>query len=166
MRSLLAAVLIAMPFAAYADEAKIQIDHVWSRAAPAGHEGAVYMTITNQGAPDTLIGVTTPIAADAAVHQSINDHGMMKMRPVGPLPIEPGKPVTLAPGGFHVMLTTLKHALNQGDRFPITLNFAKLGHVTTTATVAAFAKFGTAMPSLGGGAAGGMGGMPMPGSGK
>jgi len=36
MRSLLAAVLIAMPFAALADEAKIQIDHVWPRAAQPG----------------------------------------------------------------------------------------------------------------------------------
>ena len=51
----------------------------------AGHEGAVYLTITDGGAPDMLTGVTTPIAAEAAVHQSIDDHGVMKMRPVGPL---------------------------------------------------------------------------------
>jgi Copper chaperone PCu(A)C len=46
-----------------------------------------------------LTGVTTSVAAEAAVHQSIDDHGVMKMRPVGPLPIEPGKPVTFAAGG-------------------------------------------------------------------
>ena len=84
MRMLLATILIAMPFAAFADEAGIQVDHVWARAAPAGHEGAVYLTITDGGAPDTLTGVTTTIAAEAAVHQSIDDHGVMKMRPVGP----------------------------------------------------------------------------------
>ena len=66
MRTLLAAILIAMPFAAFADETGIQIDHVWARAAPAGHEGAVYLTITDGGAPDTLTGVTTPVAAEAA----------------------------------------------------------------------------------------------------
>ena len=55
-----------------------------------------------------LTGVTTPVAAEAALHQSINDHGVTKMRPVGSLPIESGKPVTLAPGGYHIMLMGLK----------------------------------------------------------
>jgi len=163
MRSLLAIILTvvpftAMPFATFADDAKIQIDHVWSRAASAGHEGAVYMTITNKGAPDTLTGVTTPIAAEAALHQSTDEHGMMKMRPVGPLLIEPGKPVTLAPGGYHIMLTALQHSLNQGDRFPITLSFARAGQVTVIATVAK-----ATMPGMGGGAMKGMGAMSMPG---
>ena len=61
----------------------------------------------------------------------------MKMRPVGPLPIEPGKPVTLAPGGYHIMLSGLKRSLKQGDSFPITLSFAKAGPVTATADIVA-----------------------------
>ena len=76
MRTLLAAILIAMPFGAFADEAGIQIDHAWARAAPAGHEGVIYLTVTDGGAPDTLAGVTTPVAAEAAVHQSIDAHGI------------------------------------------------------------------------------------------
>ena len=82
----------------------------------------------------------------------------MKMRPAGPLPIEPGKPVTLAPGGYHIMLSGLKRSLKQGDNFPITLSFARAEPVTATATVA---KAGTTMP------AGKMSGMStMPTSGK
>ena len=107
MRSLLATFLIVMPFAVFADGSGIQVDHVWSRAALAGHEGAVYLTITAGGAPDTLTGVTTPITAEAALHQSIDDHGVMKMRPVASLPIAYDKPVTLAPGGYHIMLSGL-----------------------------------------------------------
>lgn len=160
MRALLVAILIAMPFAVFAGEAQIQIDHVWSRTAPTGHEGVVYMTITNKGASDTLTGVATPIAAEATLHQNINDHGMMKMRPVGSLTIEPGKPVTLAPGGYHIMLSALKQSLNQGDHFPVTLSFAKAGQVTTTASVV---KGGPAMSSMHGS---GMGAMPMPGGKK
>ena len=163
MRSLLAAILIAMPFAVFADGAGIQFDHVWSRAAPAGHEGAVYLTIAAGGAPDTLTGVTTPIAAEAAVHQSIVDGGVMKMRPEASLPIESGKPVTFAPGGYHIMLSGLKQALKQGDSFPITLSFAKAGQVTATATVA---KAGATMPNMDHGNVRGMGAMPMRGSGK
>ena len=146
MRPLLAAVLIAMPLAAFADEAGIQVDHVWSRAAMAGHEGVVYLTITDTGTPDTLTGITTPVAAKADLHESIDDHGVMKMRPVASLPIEPGKPVTLAPGGYHIMLMGLKQALKQGDSFPVTLSFAKAGQVTATATVE---KAGAAMPGTG-----------------
>jgi copper(I)-binding protein len=163
MRSMLAFILIVLQFAALADEAGIQVDHVWSRAAPAGHEGAVYLTITNRGTPDTLTGVTTPIAVESALHQSSDDHGVMKMRAVGPLPIEPGKPVTLAPGGYHIMLSGLKQALKQGDTFPITLSFAKAGQVTATATVA---NAGATLPSMGHGNMSGMDAMPVQGSGK
>jgi copper(I)-binding protein len=133
---LLAALTAAsLTIAAHAEQSAIQIDHVWSRAAMAGHEGVVYLTITDTGAPDTLTGVTTPVAAEAALHRSFDDHGVMKMRPVGPLPIEPGKPVTLAPGGYHIMLVGLKQALQRGDSFPVTLSFAKAGQVTATAIV-------------------------------
>jgi len=160
MRALLATILIVMPFATAADETVIQVHHVWVRAAPAGLEGAVYLTITDGGPPDILTGVTTPIAAEAALHQSTDDHGVMKMRPVGPLPIEPGKPVTLAPGGYHIMLSGLKRSLKQGDSFPITLSFAKAGSVTATVTVA---KAGATMPA---GKMSGMGTMPTSGNGK
>ena len=43
--------------------------------------------------------------------------------------------MTLAPGGYHIMLSGLKQSLKQGDSFPITLSFAKAGQVTATATV-------------------------------
>ncbi len=156
MRQFLATVLIAMPIAAFAEQSTIQIDHVWSRAAMAEHQGAVYLTITDTGTPDTLTGVTTPIAAEAALHESFNDHGVMKMRPVGPMPIEPGKPLTLAPGGYHIMLMGLKQALKPGDSFPVTLTFAKAGQITATASVQ---KAGATMPAT----QGKMGDMPMPG---
>jgi periplasmic copper chaperone A len=157
MRLLLPVILIALPVAAAADGTGVHVDHVWSRAAMAGHEGVVYLTITDDAAQDTLTGVTTPVAAKAELHQSFDDHGVMKMRSVGPLPIEPGKPVTLAPGGYHIMLTGLTQALKQGDSFPITLSFAKAGQVTASATVE---KAGAMMPGMDHGQ---MGGMQMPG---
>jgi hypothetical protein len=160
MRSLITAVMLVLPLTAFADPAPIQVDHVWSRAALAGHEGAVYLTITDTGPPDTLTAVTTPVASMAELHRSFNDNGVMKMRPVGALPIEPGKPVTLAPGGYHIMLMGLKQTLKEGDSFPVTLNFTKAGQVTATAMVQ---KAGATMPSMD---HGGMGNMPMPGNAK
>jgi len=135
MRPFLAAILIAMPLAALADQAGIQVDHVWSRAAMAGRTGVVYLTITDSGAADTLTGAASPVATTAELHQSFDDHGVMKMRPVATLRIDPGKPVTLAPGGYHIMLMGLKQDLKPGDSFPIALTFAQAGQITATATV-------------------------------
>jgi hypothetical protein len=84
----------------------------------------------------------------------------MKMRPVPSLPIGQDKSVTLAPGGYHIMLMNLKQTLKQGDSFPVTLTFTKAGTITATAMVE---KAGAAS-----GPSGGMSGMtmPMPGSSK
>jgi hypothetical protein len=160
MRNLLTAALCFLPIAATAETLPITVEHAWSRAAMAGHEGAVYLTITDNGAPDTLTGVASPVAAKADVHETINDQGVMKMRPVAALSVSPGKPVTLAPGGYHIMLMNLKQALKEGDSFPVTLTFAKTGPVTTTVTVG---KAGATMPGMN---MGGMGNMPMPATGK
>ena len=164
MRTLLITAMIAVPLAAFAQQSGIQVDHVWSRAAPAGHEGVVYLTITDTGPADTLTGASTPVAAMAELHETINDNGVMKMRSVASVPITPGKPVTLAPRGYHIMLMDLKQPLKEGDSFPVTLSFAKAGQVTATASVA---KAGAAaMPGMDHGSMGGMGTMPMPSGGK
>lgn len=160
MRSRLIALLILLPTVALADPTGIRVTHAWSRAMPAGATGVVYLTVTNLGAPDSLTGVASPVAASAGLHESFDDHGVMKMRPVASLSVAPGKPVTLAPGGYHIMLMGLKQALVAGTSFPVTLTFAKAGKVTVTATVQAL---GAAMPMTHHGGMGQMGmhGMPM-----
>jgi periplasmic copper chaperone A len=171
MRRLLVAAMIAVPLAGVAQQSGAQqpaaepsgvrVDQVWSRAAMAGHQGAVYLTITDTGAPDMLTGVATPVAGTAGLHETTNDNGVMKMRPVTSLMVAPGKAVALAPGGYHIMLMDLKQPLKEGDSFPVTLTFAKAGQVTVTAIVA---KAGAAtMPAMG---HAGMGDMPMQGGGK
>ena len=59
----------------------------------------------------------------------------MTMRPVTALPVAPGNPLMLKPGGYHVMLVGLRRALNEGDSFPVTLQFAGAGAVTVDAQV-------------------------------
>jgi copper(I)-binding protein len=82
MRSLFAAVLIVMPIAGFADETAIRVDHAWSRAEMAGHEGVVYLTITDAAERDILTGVTTPVATKAELHQSIDESRSASRRPV------------------------------------------------------------------------------------
>jgi copper(I)-binding protein len=122
---------------AAADASDISLEHVWARAT-AGNAttGAAYLTVTDRGSPDRLVGVSTPIAT-AELHETINDNGVMKMRPVAGIALEPGKPVTFAPGGYHVMLMGLKGPLKAGDSFPLTLTFQHTQPITVTAHVEA-----------------------------
>jgi len=117
----------------------ITVTHPWARpSAGASTTGAAYLTLTDSGAADKLTAVSTPVAGTADVHETINDKGTMKMRPVeGGLPLTPGKPVTLSPGGYHVMLMGLKAPLKAGDTFPMTLTFEHAPPQTVTVTVEA-----------------------------
>lgn len=132
--ALLAATVFLGP-AALAQQGGLTVDQAWSRAAAAGRTGVVYLTVTDTGAPDRLIAVTTPVATRAELHESFTEQGIMKMRPVAALPVEPGKPITLAPGGYHIMLVQLTRPLANGDRFPLTLTFEKAGAVIATVAV-------------------------------
>jgi copper(I)-binding protein len=129
-----AALLLATVAGAAAEDAALTIDHAWARATPGkAQNGAAYFTVTSTGG-DRLLAVATPVAQKAEVHENIDEKGVMKMRPAGPLTLEPGKPVELKPGGYHVMLIGLKQPLKEGETFPLTLTFEKAG--TREVTVA------------------------------
>lgn len=134
-RLLMVCLLFGWPLLAMADEGGIRVDNAWSRAAISGHNGAVYLTITDTGAADRLKAISTPVARQAEVHESFTDNGVMKMRPAPLLAIVPGKPLTLAPGGYHVMLLGLNKSLAKGDNFPITLTFENAPPVTVQVRV-------------------------------
>ena len=144
-RTLLATALLA-PLAAHA-QTPIAVTRAWSRATMANGMGVAYLTITASGAADALVGVSTPVASKADLHESFEEGGVMKMRPVASLAVTPGKPVVLQPGGYHIMLMGLTHALKEGDTFPLTLQFAKAGAITVTATVGKAGASGMSMPS-------------------
>jgi copper resistance protein C len=87
------------------DGSGISIEHAWARAtAGTASTGAAYLTVTDNGQPDHLVSLSTPIATSAELHETTRDNGVMKMRPVTAIVLEPGKPVVFLPGGYHVML--------------------------------------------------------------
>lgn len=144
--SLALTLMIGLVTAAAAQTPAIQVDQPWARAS-AGKTGAVYMTIKNSGSSDDqLIAVATPAADRAQMHIEINDNGVMKMRPISAIDVKASSSVTLAPGGLHVMLVGLKQPLTEGQRFPLTLTFAKAGKIDVTViTAKAGAMSGMAM---------------------
>jgi copper(I)-binding protein len=137
----LAATLFTAP--SRAEEVKagdLVITQAWSRATPNGAKIAGgYLTIENKGAaPDRLVGGSGAIAGKVEVHEMAMKDGVMTMRPLDKgLPIEPGKTVKLAPGGYHLMMFDLKGPLKQGDKVPVTLEFEKAGKVALSLDVQA-----------------------------
>jgi periplasmic copper chaperone A len=141
---------------AFADQSGIRVDQVWARATPGlAKTGAIYLTITNTGAtPDTLEGTAaTPAAEHAELHLMKMDNGVMEMRPVPELTIDPGKTVVLEPSGYHVMLTGLKAPLKEGQTVPLTLTFAHAGPLHVTASIAKVGAMHAGEMSAPGGAA-------------
>lgn len=137
----LAAGLLLLP-SAYADPAtprradEIAVHDAWARAsAGSAATGAAYLTLVGGAAADQVVGVTTQVAATAEVHESFTDGGIMKMRPAPVLAIPAGQTVTLAPGGYHVMLMGLKQPLTAGQSFPLTVSFAHAAPVTVEVKV-------------------------------
>jgi len=103
---------------------------------PGATSGVVYLIVMNHGTTDdTLSSVATPIADSASMHKTTYDNGIMKMEPVAAIPLKANGAISFQPNGLHIMLTGLKQQLKIGDSFPITLNFAAAGAVTTTVKV-------------------------------
>jgi copper(I)-binding protein len=116
--------------------APIAVDCAWARVtAGASMPAVVYLTVRDHGAADRIIAVSSPVAPRASLHLSRMVNNVMVMDPVASLAVAPGRPLRLAPGGYHIMLEGLGHPLVAGGQFPLTLIFAKAGPVTVTVTV-------------------------------
>ncbi|MCU0919300.1 MAG: copper chaperone PCu(A)C [Burkholderiaceae bacterium] len=110
----------------------LRIDHPYAVPTPPGaRTGAAYLrTLRNTGdQPDRLLGASTPASAAVEIHRSVVDaNNVMRMRAVDGIDLPPRSELQLRHGGeFHLMLIDLKAPLQNGDRFPMTLRFAKAG---------------------------------------
>jgi periplasmic copper chaperone A len=138
----IAAALATLPMAASAEEYRLdelRIDHPMARATPPGaRTGLVFFTVDNAGdEADRLERASTPVAGGVSMHQMIVEGGMMKMRAVPSIEIRPGARIEFHPGGYHLMLLELKQPLVAGEKFPVTLTFARGGAVTVSVQVEA-----------------------------
>jgi copper(I)-binding protein len=134
LKFLALAASLVVASAALAQTNQLEVSNAWARATPGKAEnGAAYLTIQSP-TPDRLLSVTSPVAKKAELHTMSMEGMVMKMRPLADLDIPAGQPVTLKPGGQHVMLLGLDAPLREGQSFPLTLTFEKAG--TRTVTVA------------------------------
>ena len=159
---LAAAASLLIAGSAWAQTGQLQLTEAWARATPGKAEtGAAYLTIVSP-VPDRLTAVATPEAQTAELHNMTMEGGVMKMRPLpNGVELPAGQPVTLKPGGTHIMLMGLKQPLKKGDTFPLTLSFEKAGTKEVTVAVEAPGAMGPQAAGPSKAPSGGMGSMPM-----
>jgi len=108
----------------------------WVRATPGADVAAAYLTLRNGGTqPITVVGVRSPLARMAMIHETQLVGTQSTMRAREQLRLAPGETVRFAPGGLHVMLHTLAHPLTPGDEVPLVLLLADGSTLEVTARV-------------------------------
>lgn len=122
-KALLAACsLSALAALAQAPAPAVKVEGAWVRATVPGQQGSgAFMSLT---APQSLklVGVSSPVAGVAELHEMKMDGDIMLMRPVQALDLPAGRAVQLKPGGHHLMLMDLKQVLRKDTHIPITLS--------------------------------------------
>ena len=135
--AVLALVALVAPAATHEEKTgDVTIVHPWSRPAPQGQNGVIYLDIRNDGvAEDRLIAVSTPLATKVELHKSTMEDGIHRMEKVESIVVPAGGAVELAPGGYHVMLVGLKFMLMAEETIPVTFTFERSGDITTGVAV-------------------------------
>ena len=115
---LLGAALLGLAFQV---SAQTQVDDAWVRATVAGQQATgAFMTLT-ASTDSKLIEVQSPAAKLVQVHQMSMHNDVMSMKEVKSVDLPAGKPVSLDPHGYHVMLMDLVAQVKEGDKVPLTL---------------------------------------------
>ncbi len=114
--------LMALPAAAHPPAASpVKVEAAWIRASVPGQSGTgAFMRLTAQE-PMSLVGLTSPVAGVAEVHEMKLEGDVMRMRAIASLALPAGQAVELKPGGYHLMLMDLKSPLKADTRVPLTL---------------------------------------------
>jgi copper(I)-binding protein len=123
-RTLVASLVLASAGSAFAQAVPAPAVHdAWIRASVPGQSGTgAFMKLSARyGA--RLVGVSTPVAGVAEIHEMTMDGDTMRMRAIPSLDLPPWKTVELKPGSYHLMLMDLKQPLADGSSVPLTLQF-------------------------------------------
>lgn len=99
----------------------LRVENAWIRAAVPGQSGTgAFMRLT-AAQPLRLVGVSTPVAGVAEVHEMRMEGDVMRMRAIPGLDLPAGQAVELKPGSYHLMLMALKAPVKADTRVPVTL---------------------------------------------
>ena len=107
----------------------VRVEGAWVRATVAGQKSTgAFMRITARSAT-RLVGVSSPVAGVAEVHEMKMNGNVMTMRELPALDLPAGKAVDFKSGGYHIMLMDLNQPLLPGSTVPLTLKLRDAGGV-------------------------------------
>jgi cytochrome oxidase Cu insertion factor (SCO1/SenC/PrrC family)/copper(I)-binding protein len=116
--------------------------------ATAAGPAALYVTVYNRGSTaDTLVGASTRAAATIELHRHVHDEGRMRMEQVTGAPVAARDSLSLAPGGYHLMMYDLAAPLAAGDTFTVELQFRHVGRLPVKAVVVPYAALEQVVPA-------------------
>ena len=120
--------------------AQVLVSDPWMRATvPAQKSAGAFMRVQS-ATPARVVGVRTPVAETAELHEMRMQGQTMRMNAVGSIDLPAGQAVNLAPGGYHVMLFGLKRQLKEGESVPMTLVVEEAGKKRSEVSVAVAVK--------------------------
>ena len=132
VRSIVIACALAAPSTALAQVAVID---PWVRGTVSAQKVTGAFMQLKSATDVSLVGIASPAAGIAEIHEMKMDGNVMRMAAVSKLDLPAGAVVTLGPGTYHVMLMDLKQPLKEGDLLKFTLSFEKAGDIEVEATV-------------------------------
>ncbi|MDO3388308.1 copper chaperone PCu(A)C [Gilvimarinus sp. SDUM040013] len=91
---------------------------------PGQTRAAAFMVLQNEGESLTLASVSCSCASKVEIHSHTHSDGVMKMRREDALPLPSRQTVTLAPGGWHMMLFDLNPAVRSGQHVELQLTYS------------------------------------------
>lgn len=150
MKTILPLLSLLVSAAALA-QTTVQVEDPWVRGTVTGQPATgAFMRLT-PSAHARLVAARSPVAGVVEIHEMAMDGDVMKMRQIPGLDLAAGRTMDLKPGGYHVMLMSLKQPLKGGQSVPLTLIFederGKRFEQTLAAPVTALGAGNAAMPA-------------------
>ena len=127
----------ALSTGALAQTLQVSVTDPWVRATVPQQKSAGAFMRLQSAAPARLVGVSTPVAGRAEIHEMAMENNTMRMRQVDGIDLPAGPAVNLASGGYHLMFFDLKRQLKEGETVPVTLVVQDAAKKTSSVTVEA-----------------------------
>lgn len=117
LTSLTCTLLLSLWLAPAMSAQRLDIQDPWVPEAPPGRMMAGFMSLHNATADEVvLVAVRAAGFGHAEIHDMvIDEEGVMRMRRLDQLTVPAGETVTLASGGYHVMLMQPQQRFAAGD---------------------------------------------------
>ena len=132
--------ILALAPGAHASSVMVMKAYARASATPTTETGAAYVSLMPHGDADRLVGVSSPAAKMAGLHETVQQDGVMKMAHVDAIDIPAHGMLEMKPGGYHIMLMGLAKPLKEGDEIELTLTFEKAGEMKVKAKVGGVAQ--------------------------